>query len=39
MIITRGAGAEHSDRYHVRERRALNDVTPIYMIVAPSIKY
>ena len=38
-IITRGAGNEFSDRSKIRERRALNEVTPIYMLVAPSIRY
>ena len=38
-IITRGAGNEFSDRAKVRERRTLNEATPIYMLVAPSIRY
>lgn len=39
LLITRGAGAEYSDKYNIRERRTLNDATPVYMIVAPSMKY
>lgn len=38
-IITRGAGNEFSDRSKIRERRALNEITPVYMLVAPSIRF
>ncbi|CAD8062241.1 unnamed protein product [Paramecium primaurelia] len=38
-IITRGAGNEFSDRSKIREKRTLNEATPIYMLVAPSIRY
>ena len=39
FIIMRGGGSEFSDRYKIREKRMLGDVTPIYMLVAPSIRY
>jgi hypothetical protein len=35
----RGGGSEHSDRYKIREKRMLGDVAPVYMLVAPSIRY
>lgn len=39
LIIMRGGGSEYSDRYKLREKRMLGDVAPVYMLVAPSIRY
>jgi signal-transduction protein with cAMP-binding, CBS, and nucleotidyltransferase domain len=39
FIIMRGGGSEFSDTYKIREKRMLGDVTPIYILAAPSNRY
>ena len=39
MIITRGAGFEFSDKHKVKQKRIIEEVAPIYMLVAPSIRH
>lgn len=41
LIITRGGGSEFTDKLNnkLKEKRMLGDVAPIYMLVAPSIRY
>ena len=38
-MILRGGGTEFSDKAKIREKRMLGDITPVYMLITPSIRY